>query len=413
MTGQMCTWIIDEATAGSGSSAGSSVGHIGCAPDGTIAVGSDCVRNAPGPMGYDNCAPGGYCFGPDTGGSGVCKQICDQNGGTPMCATTGPGSSTLGFACATYDGIFGPAGMAVAAGVCDPACDGLADNDFLTGGSAKSGMGYSTSTGTICTAQEGCYGFPNNSGSGTTQFTCSIECAGAGSDCSETSYSTLTLANAYLNACSQGYIPLLYSDSAHDMVACIAYCAPADCYQGSCGSGTTGDGLLDGAVASGSSVGPHQCDSSDARGKFNPSTLGSAGTNDMRCEYSWEYEVGSDGTVYTSKTSDLIGLCTANATTPEGGLGCSWDPSGGSDYDTECEKCDLVPLTGSGNVVPCGSGGSNGQVCYSGSAGDWACIKSAELGSGSGTGAGIKRLEHPIHKEMGRPMYHMTRAHQF
>src|SRR5207253_4188864 len=49
--GQKCTWIIDQATP--------SVGHIGCAPNGSVATGGACLSTMP-PNGYDNCVKGNY-----------------------------------------------------------------------------------------------------------------------------------------------------------------------------------------------------------------------------------------------------------------------------------------------------------------------------------------------------------------
>src|SRR5690349_21667956 len=48
MPNEKCTWIIDQATP-------TRLGHIGCAPQGDKAVGAGCTRNAPGPMGWDDC----------------------------------------------------------------------------------------------------------------------------------------------------------------------------------------------------------------------------------------------------------------------------------------------------------------------------------------------------------------------
>src|SRR5258706_5342207 len=109
---EKCTWIIDQADVNA------SIGHIGCAPNGVQATGASCTRNPPGATGYDDCVRGDYCFGPGLGGAGVCRVICDNAGGSPAC--------TAGFACTTYDGVFGPSGQPVAAGGCDPTCDPLA-----------------------------------------------------------------------------------------------------------------------------------------------------------------------------------------------------------------------------------------------------------------------------------------------
>src|SRR5204863_8966688 len=79
-------------------------------PDGTIAEGGACTVGAPGPSGYSNCVKGSECV------AGTCKQICDHQGGAPMCDSN--------HACSQYEGLFDPGGTTVA-GVCDPKCDPL------------------------------------------------------------------------------------------------------------------------------------------------------------------------------------------------------------------------------------------------------------------------------------------------
>ena len=59
---------------------------------------------------FDECARGLVCLG------GECKQICDQQGGTPICDAN--------HSCTRYADFFEVGGTAVA-GVCDPACDPL------------------------------------------------------------------------------------------------------------------------------------------------------------------------------------------------------------------------------------------------------------------------------------------------
>jgi hypothetical protein len=414
LAGDKCTWIID--TAGP-----PSTGHIGCAPDGTAAVGSACTQGTPGPMGYDDCTAGGYCL--QEAGASTCHEICDQNGGAPTCATTG-GAAGLGFACMTYNGVFGPANMAVAAGVCDPVCDALADNDFLTGANAKSGVGYSASTGNVCGNDQGCYGYFDSSGNGVSQFTCSDapNCAsGSGfTDCDLVSYSAIPLDSAFINACSEGYEPLIYYDSAHSMVACLALCAPADCYTGSCGAGNTvspTEGNLIGAGNGTDTV--HQCTTGDARGTFFPSTLGSNGLNATHCIYSWAFEEGANGDLYTSPTSNVLGVCEDNSTM-SGGLGCFWDPTYpgfGSNYTEECEKCDLVPNgSGFGNpIAACTPAtGAGSDACFTGNAGDWNCVTYQEAGFAGSGGSGIRVFKKPVYrkqirKEMGRRMFHSAK----
>ena len=75
--GRKCTWLVDA-------SQPQYVGHIGCAPDGTANLDEACMFGMPGATGYDNCRKGSVCSGYQ-GGVGVCKQICDQQGGMPAC----------------------------------------------------------------------------------------------------------------------------------------------------------------------------------------------------------------------------------------------------------------------------------------------------------------------------------------
>src|SRR5262245_47578047 len=65
-----CSGIIDDAAA--------DIGHIGCAPDGTVAVGGACM-NAGG-VGPDDCVAGSVCVAAE------CKTICD-----PMAAAAASG----------------------------------------------------------------------------------------------------------------------------------------------------------------------------------------------------------------------------------------------------------------------------------------------------------------------------------
>src|ERR1041385_2286263 len=94
---EKCTWIIDDI--------GMNLGHIGCAPNiGTPSDGMGCSFKPPSQGGFDDCIKGDFCFGDDM--TGVCKRICDQQGGNPTCSGT--------FTCKVYDGLFGPPHMETA-----------------------------------------------------------------------------------------------------------------------------------------------------------------------------------------------------------------------------------------------------------------------------------------------------------
>src|SRR5688572_20739547 len=70
-SGQKCTWLLDALMP-------NYVGHIGCAPDGAVALGGTCMYGAPGETGYDDCAGGTVCSNFRGTAPGVCKSICDQ-----------------------------------------------------------------------------------------------------------------------------------------------------------------------------------------------------------------------------------------------------------------------------------------------------------------------------------------------
>jgi hypothetical protein len=100
-SGQKCTYVTDPAD--------SNIGCIMCAPAGAVAVGNACTSTLEsfGVL-VDDCLAGLICT------SGVCRQICDNNGGTPMCAS--------GETCLVVPGLFVPVDMqeVAPAGVCAP-----------------------------------------------------------------------------------------------------------------------------------------------------------------------------------------------------------------------------------------------------------------------------------------------------
>ena len=301
--GQKCTWVRDN-------EAMPPLGHIGCVPIGSVAIGSGCAYLTTGIcIGYDDCVMGAICI------DGTCRAICDQNGGAPSCGS--------GFACAVTSGVFGPVGQPAAAGECFPICDPLADNDFLGSGSKP---------GSACGSGYGCYGEPDSTLP--THFSCKQElnptlvhrstCAGVCAD---------AMGNPFLNGCAQGYVPLLYDMTGSMQVDCIAYCAPASCYAGNCGSNS--------ANLTGDPTSTHQCNNTDARGSFNLATAGSSGNNGDQCMYSWLFEVGSHGLV-RSPTSDTVGFCVDHSK-------YFYDPNGGTNYTTPWPKCDTLANPGFGS----------------------------------------------------------------
>jgi hypothetical protein len=301
--GEKCSWIVDATTP-------MYVGHVGCAPDGTALVGEVCEFGAAGATGYDDCKKGGVCSAFATpGSSGVCKEVCDNAGGDPMCDAT--------HACVTYAKLFSTGATSpAAAGVCDATCDPLADNDF--DGSA----GSQTRPGTTCGSnfQIGCYGRVSQGMPPKTAFMCTgdinsnpdkglrhrAECTAA-TGCADTD------GTIYINSCNQGYEPLLRESTSVSTAVCVAFCKPVDCYAGNCGSN---DANRLGAA-------PHRCMAPDAVGNFG---------SDEECQYLWAHELDGSGNWLPSAYSDSVGICVDHAA-------YGW-PS-----------CKDVPLHGSGSAV--------------------------------------------------------------
>jgi len=249
--GEKCTWIDEGSNA--------SIGIIGCAPDGSAGVGQACqyavaFSGACGSFITDNCMRGAVCSG------GICKAICDNQGGTPMCGSD--------EACVVDPALFSTGSMSPhAAGVCVPACDPLADNDFLGSGVRGSG----------CTAGSGCYGAPSGGTPPATQFWCSSEGSGVNRSAA---------ANDQPNACAQGYEPLVHDATGSTTIVCVALCSPADTYLG-------------GPQAPLGNA-PHRCATSDARGTF--------GAHE-HCMYLWPLEIDGSGNWLPSPSSNTVGVC--------------------------------------------------------------------------------------------------------
>jgi hypothetical protein len=296
-SGEKCTWIIDMAPPNFS-------GHVGCAPDGAMQTGGSCTRNPPGPTGYDDCAKGNYCFGPDAGGAGTCKLICDNAGGAPMCPTA--------YGCVPYQDIFQMGTNPATAGVCEPTCDPLNDNNFL--GSAG------TKTGTKCSATRGCSGFPPDfSTSSPTVFTCAPIANPTRihrSPCDGTVHTGDAAAcldmgkYIYPNSCSSGYQPLINDAEGSMQQDCVAMCAAQDCYAG---TGNCPGSAFAGGTSGGVS---HTCYNGGGRpndiavdpGATNyvPATAANDGE---QCNYLWNLEFDASGMFVRSQTSDTLGLC--------------------------------------------------------------------------------------------------------
>lgn len=295
-TGEKCTWIVDQTSP-------STVGHIGCTPDGTVNTGCACTYGAAGTTGYDDCAKGNVC------NAGKCKQICDNQGGTPACDAD--------HACTTYANLFSTGSTTpAAAGVCDVACNPLTENNFQGGPGA----------GCRCGSAQGCYGYPSFGTPPVTAFTCTTV---LGSSSTLVHRSPLPSGTVFVNSCAPGYLPLLRESTMSATVICVALCKPVNCYAGNCGAS---DANRLGAA-------PHRCMNPDARGTFDTSADGE------HCAFLWFQEVdSSNGTLLKSPYSDEVGYCFDHSK-------YLYDTNGDGSADAPLPPCkDLADGFGSGSA---------------------------------------------------------------
>jgi len=195
--GEKCTWITDQVMP-------QEVGHIGCAPDGTVAVGGACVDGPPGPQGFDNCLKGTICVNAE------CKTICD-----PQAAAAASGCDAQ-HACNRYSGLFETGGMTVA-GACDPACDPLNQN-------LLAGSGSTVACGSTMPAapNKGCY-------TGDFEiFSCAGVPTGVVTKIDRIEPLTNAAGQAFINGCAPGYVPFFFEMTGSMKVLCTGLCAPGD-----------------------------------------------------------------------------------------------------------------------------------------------------------------------------------------
>ena len=284
MPAEKCTWILDAIQPDN-----KTLGHVGCAPDtGTVVDGASCTYGPPGVTGYDDCLRGHLCFTPALApeGPGVCKQICDQQGGNPTCDAD--------HACAKYRGLLGPPNSE-AGGVCDVKCDPFADNLF----------GKPTKTGTECADGEGCYPRFSNTLPLRSIATCEPApnpSAYSGAPC--TADNNCADANtAFANGCAPGFLPFVSDDiTGTTTFECKSLCKMKDCSSAGCGTNN-----IDHAGAS-----PHACNTTDSTGVFDTTaTDANNGQPDGdSCFAVWRFELDkSSNTIVTSPFSDTLGVC--------------------------------------------------------------------------------------------------------
>ncbi|HEY5945047.1 MAG TPA: hypothetical protein VIV40_06120, partial [Kofleriaceae bacterium] len=353
--GEKCTWLVDAITP-------QYVGHIGCAMDGTAAVGDACMYGMPGATGYDNCAKGAVC-GNYRGGAGTCKQICDQQGGAPACDPQ--------HVCVTYSGLFTTgANQPAAGGVCDLACDPITDNDFDGSGAASA---KTTNTcGTSATV--GCYGYPSFGTAPKTGWSCTNDINSAESQptglrhrvqclqtngCTDPDDATVI----YVNSCNQGYIPLLIESTMSSITICTALCKPLNCWGGNCGTNN-----VNRVGVSNTTDGAHACKTPDRVGTFNNGGATDGGTTGGEtCTYIWYFERDQPGMLLPSATSDTVGFCFDHSK-------YLYDSNGDNTADKPYPNCGLLATKGFSTATNAAD-----PLTYFGAA-DLACVTTTDAG---------------------------------
>jgi hypothetical protein len=299
--------------------------EIACVPDGTIAVDGACQFGPSGASGYSDCKAGSECV------AGICKQICDHQGGSPKCDTN--------HACSRYENIFESNNMAVA-GVCDPRCDPLTQSLAIGMNTAACG------SPDPAMAESGCFTFDG------IDFTCArIPMAARSLTDRMRGYGPAS-GGVYINGCAAGYLPLLIEETGSMVGICSGICAPAKT-----DSTRTVNAAGDPAavVKLHNKAMPEAGDGLcvvDKKGSVEPSN----------CHYMWFYNV-VNGEIPASPYNDTTGICFAYGKykvsingTQVGFPKCEQLPPAGAPADPVYGRANEWPCVPSTELAPAANG---------------------------------------------------------
>ncbi len=333
--GEKCAWIEDQDNP--------PLGHIGCTPDGSVAVGGACTVGAAGPAGFSNCVKGSECV------AGTCKQICDHQGGAPMCDAN--------HACGRYEGLF-ESGDVTVAGVCDPKCDPL--TQALKAGTNTAACGSPMPA----MPNAGCFTFDY------VDFTCA-----------PVGPSTLPLTDrmpargpasggAYVNGCSPGFVPFWREATGSNVIVCAGMCAPAksDNSTAALRAANKGDPAVPAKLP---------LEAAPAAGNATCAAGKKGSEANENCLFLWPFNVENNMLV-VSDYNNTLGICFGythytydhdnNAGTPNRGVpGCETLPP-------------KTPVPANCTEMPAGSGSYSGTGCLDGLAHEWGCYNTTDSG---------------------------------
>jgi hypothetical protein len=315
--GEKCTWISDQDNP--------PIGHVGCAPEGgvggtPIALGAACTDPVAGPMGYDDCAKGTVCL------AGVCKQICDVNGGTPNCDEN--------HACTRYADFFESGGTAVA-GVCDPGCDPLTQDLKIGTNKAQCGSPMPAMP------NSGCYGYD--------EYSCAPTGMTSWPLTDRMMPRTNAAGNPYLNGCAPGFIPLFYEMTGSTKTLCTGLCAALEISNAQPAANAKGDATALGKLPTTAAAvaGDATCDATKKGSEAS-----------SQCKFLWPYlEDESTGELPVSfemNYVDKLGVCMAIAH---------------FQYDSDGDMAPDMPYPNCTTLVPTGAANMFDNASY------WGCLK--------------------------------------
>ena len=317
----------------------SELSDVACVPDGTVAVGDSCTLSE-GDVGYSNCKAGGECV------SGVCRQVCDQIGGSPGCEAS--------YACSAHRGIL-QADDKLLAGTCDPRCDPLTQVAAVGTPAAACG------SPDPAVPDHGCY--TRN----LIDYTCSFIRPEA-RDLTDRMRTLLAPTGVpFANGCAAGYLPIYFEQTGSMNVICMGLCAPgkSDSVSPALAAGDPSK-LVKLHTKAAPAAGDGVC------------TAGKKGSGDPEnCMYMWYWNTDRNGNILPGPYNDTTGVCWAYGkyTTTVGVTPRAWP------------RCESLPPAGAPE-----------DPIY-GNANEWPCVPSAEyrptLRAVREAGAGLRRIARP------------------
>jgi hypothetical protein len=244
--GEKCSWLTVQ------NDDSGYLGRTDCVPDGTVAIGGECMDGTPGEeTGFDDCAAGGLCV------AGSCSAIC----------TAEPDSCGADFACSFYSDLFTD-DPNENLGVCDPTCDPITQDCPEDG--------------------QGCYLSLRNG---------KATCANVATGAEDLKQGEVCLHNdqnlCFLNGCAEGFGAFMYGGMNMPR-KCSGFCSPLDTFlldPDGDGSGTINDnGAANGAE-------PHNC-----------SVQVVGGTSGQQCRFFQSYFIDMNN-MFLEYVPDTYGFC--------------------------------------------------------------------------------------------------------